>query len=222
MSPGVRTMPAEMVLPTATAMPKPTPRTCRSLPFSLRGCLGRRSGSARGSVGVGNVGSHGKSRVRAIIRSGRENASGAGKELAHLRRAMAAQAVHDFEEKLARGRIGKEAERRAVVGDPIGTGVEQGRVLDRGAQGENACAGGLAGTNPERRVLDDNAGLWVEFKSSGAFEVGLGVGLATPNVRGCDEVRYILPKVGRAKADLREWTRGGSDHDNLSRGNESK
>src|ERR1700687_1140287 len=34
--PGVRTMPAEMVLPTATAIPKPTPRICSSLPRSLR------------------------------------------------------------------------------------------------------------------------------------------------------------------------------------------
>src|SRR5215475_13211129 len=37
MAPGVRTMPTEMELPTATAMPKPTPSTFRSFPFSLRG-----------------------------------------------------------------------------------------------------------------------------------------------------------------------------------------
>src|SRR5579863_3531313 len=37
MVPGVRTIPAEMVLPTATAMPKPMPRIWRSLPRSLRG-----------------------------------------------------------------------------------------------------------------------------------------------------------------------------------------
>ena len=49
-------MPAEIVLPTATAMPKPTPRICRSAPFPLRG---ERAGvvvAARESEGVDKVG----------------------------------------------------------------------------------------------------------------------------------------------------------------------
>jgi hypothetical protein len=60
MSPGVRTIPAEMVLPTATAMPKPTPKIWRRVPFCLRG-LGGRAGAAAAmeSEGADNGGSQG-------------------------------------------------------------------------------------------------------------------------------------------------------------------
>ena len=35
MTPGVRTIPAAMVLPTAAAMPNHTPRTCNNLPLEI-------------------------------------------------------------------------------------------------------------------------------------------------------------------------------------------
>ena len=70
MSPGVRTMPAEMALPTATAMPKPTPRICRSLPRSLRERRDGVDGSAdEVSAGSGKVKSQSPWGVRVIIRS---------------------------------------------------------------------------------------------------------------------------------------------------------
>src|ERR1700739_144665 len=69
MLPGVRTMPTEMELPTATAMPKPTPRTWRSLPLSLR-LEGLGSGESReaGAVVVDKVVSRSLIARCAIIR----------------------------------------------------------------------------------------------------------------------------------------------------------
>ena len=63
-------MPAEIVLPTATAMPKPTPRICSSRPRSLRATLGGFEASVEtASVEMDNVESQVISGAGVIIRS---------------------------------------------------------------------------------------------------------------------------------------------------------
>src|SRR5208283_2057247 len=86
MSPGVRTMPAEMELPTATAMPKPTPRICRSLPRSLRM---RTDEAGSGVDEVSEVGGNGKSQypwgTGDIIRLRRQKANWKGSRFGSTR-----------------------------------------------------------------------------------------------------------------------------------------
>ena len=65
--------------------------------------------------------------------------------------------VGEVEGKFAgRGR-GGEADRGAIVDDPVGaTGKEFG-VVGGGADGKDATAGGFAGTDAGRGVFDDDA-----------------------------------------------------------------
>ncbi len=138
--------------------------------------------------------------------------------LSHYGRA-ARFVCREFEGKLAGGGIGKKTKRRAIVGYPVGAGVEQNGIFDGSAQGENAGSGGFAGPNAEGGIFDDDATLWFEMKVSGAFEIRLGIRFAALDIGSGDEVDDVRPETGGAKAHFSEGARGGSDYGKLRRGN---
>jgi hypothetical protein len=123
-----------------------------------------------------------------------------------------------FEGELSGGRVGVGAERGTIVDDPVCTGGEEGLVVGRGANREDAGAGNFAGTRAGRGVFDDDAELRVEMDSGCAFLVRLGIGFAALNVTGGDEMVDVLPEAGGAEAHFGEATRGGSDHSELTWG----
>jgi hypothetical protein len=121
----------------------------------------------------------------------------------------------EFEKELAGVRIGGGTHGRAVVDDPIGAGGKESGVGSGGADGEDAGTGGFSGTSAGGRVFDDDAGLRMEIQRSGAFQIGLGIGLAMLDVAGGDHVAHMIPKPRSAKTNFRERARGGSNHNEL-------
>ena len=82
MTPGVRTIPAAMVLPTAAAMPNHTPRTCNNFPGEIL-LRGRRSVAARAAALGGTSGILGNRLVRWFRDRGHDN-GGDGKYKAEV------------------------------------------------------------------------------------------------------------------------------------------
>ena len=171
-------------------------------------------------MGVDKVGSHERCRVCAIIRLRGEKASdAAGEGLADLGRATVTRLVDNIEKEFTGGRNGKNTERGAVVGNPVGAGVEQNRIIDGSAYGEDAGTGSFAGTDAEGRVFNDDAGLRVEMQGGRALEIGLGVGFSMQDVRGSDKVMDVRPEAGGAETDFGERARGGSHYSKPGGGN---
>ena len=119
--------------------------------------------------------------------------------------------VGHFEEEFAGRRTGQEAQRGAVVDDPVSTSDEKGLVAGRGANGEHAAAGGFAGACAGGRVFNHDTILRGETDRGGAPEIRLGIGFAPLNVRGRDEMGDVFPEVGNAQTNFGEGTSGGSD-----------
>ena len=88
--------------------------------------------------------------------------------------------------------------------------------MGSGADGQDAAAGGFAGANAGRSVFDDDAVGRGKAKSGGSGEVGLGIGLATLDVGGGDEMTCEFEEAGGAEAHFSEAARGGSDHGELA------
>lgn len=119
--------------------------------------------------------------------------------------------VGHFEEEFAGRRNGREAQRGAVVDDPVSTSDEKGLVAGRGANGEHAAAGGFAGACAGGRVFNHDTILRGETDCGGAPEIRLGIGFAPLNVRGRDEMGDVFPEVSNAQTNFGEGTSGGSD-----------
>ena len=99
---------------------------------------------------------------------------------------------------MPRGAVG--AKRGAIVDDPVGAGGEEGLIVCRGANREDAGAGSFAGTRAGRGIFHDDAKLRVEMDGRGAFLVRLGIGLAALNVTGGDEMVDVPQEARGAEA----------------------
>ena len=109
----------------------------------------------------------------------------------------------------------EEAKGGAIVDDPIGAGSEKGLVIGGGTNGENASAGGFAGTRAGGSIFDDDTILRGETEVGGTFGVGFGIGLAVMNVGGGDEMMDMVPEARGTEADVGESARGRSDDGEL-------
>jgi len=128
-----------------------------------------------------------------------------------LRDAGIAGIVCEFEGKIAEGGGVGEANRGAIVDDPVGaTGKEFG-VAGGGADGKDAAARAFSRADAGRGVFDDDAVTGGKGKSGGAFEVGLGIGLATLDVAGRDHVTNKMKDARGTKTDFSEFADGGGD-----------
>jgi hypothetical protein len=119
--------------------------------------------------------------------------------------------VCEVKGKFAGGGWGGEADRGAIVDDPVGTTGKEFRVVGGGADGEDAAAGGFAGADSGRGVFDDDAVTGGKGESGGAFEVGLGIGLAMLDVTGRDHVSNERKNARGTKTDFGEFADGGGD-----------
>ena len=119
--------------------------------------------------------------------------------------------ICEFEEEFTGRRTGREVERGAVVGDPVCVCPEKGAVVGCGANAEHAAAGGFAGARAGGGVLDDDTVRRGDADGGGTFKVRLGIGLATLDVGGGDEMSDVFPEMSDAQSDFGEGTGGGSD-----------
>jgi hypothetical protein len=128
-----------------------------------------------------------------------------------LRDAGIAGIVCEFEGKIAEGGGVGEADRGAIVYDPVGATGKEFRVVGGGADGKDAAAGGFAGADAGRGVFHDDAVTGRKSESGGAFEVGLGIGLAMLDVAGRDHVANERKDARGTKTDFGEFADGGGD-----------
>ena len=132
-----------------------------------------------------------------------------------MRDAGIAGIVGEVEGKFAGGG-GGDTDRGTVVNDPIGAAGKEFGIVGSGADGQHAAAGGFAGADAGRSVFDDDAVGRGKAESGGSGEVGLGIGLATLDVAGGDEMTCEFEEAGGAETHFGEAGRGGSDDGELA------
>jgi len=119
--------------------------------------------------------------------------------------------VGEVEGKFVRRRRGSGADRSAIVDDPVGARGKKLGIVSGGADGEDAAAGGFAGTDAGRSVFNHHAVGGRKAKGGGSGEIRLGIRLATLDVAGGDEMPDEIEKACGAEADFGEAACGGSD-----------
>jgi len=85
-------------------------------------------------------------------------------------------------------RRGGEADRGAVVDDPVGALGEGVRDHACGANGKDAASSGFAGADAGRGVFDDDAVSRGNGRERGSGEIGFGIRLTTLDCHGGDEM----------------------------------
>ena len=117
-----------------------------------------------------------------------------------MRDAGIAGIVGEVEGKFAgRGR-GGEADRGAVVDDPVGALGEEVGIMRGGANGKDAASSGFAGADAGRGVFDDDAVSRGNAESGGSGEIGFGIRLTTLDVTGGDEMADEIEETCGAEA----------------------
>ena len=79
-----------------------------------------------------------------------------------------------------------------------------------GFEGDHFRPGGLAGAHSGGDVFDHDAFRSGESEDGGAFQIGLGMGLAVGDVVGGDQL-FRQGQAGGADADLGKGTRAGGN-----------
>jgi len=134
-----------------------------------------------------------------------------------LRNARIAGIVGKLESKFAWRTWSGEANRSAIVNDPIGAAGKEFGVVCGGADAKYAASGGLTGADAGGSVFDDDAIASGKAESGGSLEIRFGIGLATLDVTGRDHVANEMKNARCTKTDFGEFADGGGDHSELVR-----